>query len=151
MVIVFSSLWSTTSAVEGVTIGVLKNFEKLTGKCQRLQACNFIKKETLAQVFSCEFCETVKNTFFTEHLWTTTSKCAPSKTFLVDFPQYSELFFWASVNVVLTIKALVEFTSVLSSIQIRFFSVKFQIKIRPMNTFYSSNIKIKKLLNVYRI
>ena len=28
----------------------------------------FIKKEILAQVFSCEFCETSKNTFFTEHL-----------------------------------------------------------------------------------
>ena len=27
------------------------------------QACNFIKKETLAQVFSCEFCEISKNTF----------------------------------------------------------------------------------------
>ena len=27
-----------------------------------------IKKETLAQVFSCEFCEISKNTFFTEHL-----------------------------------------------------------------------------------
>ena len=26
--------------------------------------CNFIKKETLAQVFSCEFCEISKNTFF---------------------------------------------------------------------------------------
>ena len=26
------------------------------------QACNFIKKETLAQVFSCEFCEISKNT-----------------------------------------------------------------------------------------
>ena len=25
--------------------------------------CNFIKKETLAQVFSCEFCEIFKNTF----------------------------------------------------------------------------------------
>ena len=34
-------------------------------------ACNFIKKETLAQVFSCEFCEISKNNFFTEHLWTT--------------------------------------------------------------------------------
>ena len=33
------------------------------------QACNFIKKETLAQVFSCEFCEISKNTFFTEPLW----------------------------------------------------------------------------------
>ena len=27
-------------------------------------AINFIKKETLAQVFSCEFCEIPKNTFF---------------------------------------------------------------------------------------
>ena len=32
------------------------------------EARNFIKKETLAQVFSCEFCEISKNTFFTEHL-----------------------------------------------------------------------------------
>ena len=32
------------------------------------EACNFIKKETLAQVFFCEFCEISKNTFFTEHL-----------------------------------------------------------------------------------
>ena len=29
----------------------------------------FIKKETLAQVFSGEFCEISKNTFFIEHLW----------------------------------------------------------------------------------
>ena len=27
------------------------------------EACNFIKKETLAQVFSCEFCEISKNSF----------------------------------------------------------------------------------------
>ena len=38
------------------------------------QACKFIKKETLAQVFSCDFCEVFKNTFFTEHLWTTASE-----------------------------------------------------------------------------
>ena len=30
-------------------------------------ACNFIKKESLAQVLSCEFCEISKNTFYTEH------------------------------------------------------------------------------------
>ena len=36
-------------------------------------ACNFIKKETLAEEFSCEFCEIFKNTFFTEHLWVTAS------------------------------------------------------------------------------
>ena len=32
-----------------------------------------IKKETLVQVFSCKLCEIFKNTFFTEHLWTTAS------------------------------------------------------------------------------
>ena len=31
------------------------------------------RPKTLAQVFSCEFCEISKNTFFTEHLWTTAS------------------------------------------------------------------------------
>ena len=36
--------------------GVLRNFTKFTGK-------HFIKKETLAQVFSREFCEISKNTF----------------------------------------------------------------------------------------
>ena len=38
-----------------------------------LVSCNFIKKETLSQVFSCEFCEIFKNTFFTKHLWETAS------------------------------------------------------------------------------
>ena len=56
--------------------GVLRNFENSQEKtCARVfffyrpEACNFIKKETLAQVLSCEFCEISKNTFFTEHLW----------------------------------------------------------------------------------
>ena len=65
--------------------GVLRKFSKFIGKqlCQSLffnkvaglrpQACNFIRKETLAQIFSCEFCEIFKNTFFTEHLRTTAS------------------------------------------------------------------------------
>ena len=30
----------------------------------RSKAYNFIKKESLAQVFSCKFCEISKNTFF---------------------------------------------------------------------------------------
>ena len=34
--------------------------------------CNFFKKEALAQVFSYEVCK-IKNTFFTEHIWTTAS------------------------------------------------------------------------------
>ena len=43
--------------------GFLKNFAKFTG--------TLFKKKILAQVFSCEFCEIFKNTFFTVHLWTT--------------------------------------------------------------------------------
>ena len=59
---------------------VLKNFAKFTGNMPakvsfliKLQAetCNFIKKETLEQVFPCEFFKIFKNNFFTEHLWTT--------------------------------------------------------------------------------
>ena len=36
-------------------------------------ACNLIKEETLAKVFSCEFCAISKNTFFTEQLRTAVS------------------------------------------------------------------------------
>ena len=51
--------------------GVLRNFAKFTGKQLRQslfliklpQACNFIKKDILAQVFSFEFCEVSKNNF----------------------------------------------------------------------------------------
>ena len=32
------------------------------------QACNFFKKETMVQVFPCEFCEISKNTLFAEHI-----------------------------------------------------------------------------------
>ena len=62
--------------------GVLRKFAKFTGKhlCRSLffkkvagLACHFIKKVTPAQVFSCEYCEICKNTFFTEHLWTAVS------------------------------------------------------------------------------
>ena len=58
--------------------GVLRIFTKFTGKhlCQShffnilaglrsaTSLCNFIKKETLAQVFSYEFCEIFMNNFF---------------------------------------------------------------------------------------
>ena len=39
-----------------------------------LKISQFVKKETLVQVFSWEFCENFKNTFFTEHLRTTASE-----------------------------------------------------------------------------
>ena len=36
-----------------------------------MMICNFIKKDTLAQVFYFEFCEICKNTFFAEYFLTT--------------------------------------------------------------------------------
>ena len=42
--------------------GVLKIFA---------EACSFFKKDTPTQIFSCEFREIFKSTFFTEHLQTT--------------------------------------------------------------------------------
>ena len=39
----------------------------------RSNQCNFVKKETLAQVLSCEFSEISKNTFFTQLVRATTS------------------------------------------------------------------------------
>ena len=38
-----------------------------------VRTATLFKLETLAQVFSCEFCEFSKSTFFTEHVWVTAS------------------------------------------------------------------------------
>ena len=62
--IMYSSKFYLIEA-EAATRGVL--WEKVF-----LEACN-LQKETLAQVFSCEFCEISKNTFFTDHLLGTVS------------------------------------------------------------------------------
>ena len=43
--------------------GVVKIFTKFTGKDLHHPASNFIKDETPAQVFSCEFCEDFKQAF----------------------------------------------------------------------------------------
>ena len=37
------------------------------------EVCDFIKKEALVQVSSCEFCEIVNNTYFEKHLRTAAS------------------------------------------------------------------------------
>ena len=47
--------------------------ENTCARVSILMACNFIEIETLAQVFSCEFCEISKDTFFTEYVWATAS------------------------------------------------------------------------------
>ena len=58
-------------SVKKVFLEISQNSQENT--CARV--CNFIKKETLAQVFFCEFCEISQNAFsyrtrfLTEHLW----------------------------------------------------------------------------------
>ena len=90
--------------------GVLKNFAKFTGKrlCQslfliKLQASvyNFFKKETLAQIFSCEFCETFKSIIFTEHLRATASETSIMKFFVKIFNDY-QLIYCKSTHYLLT-------------------------------------------------
>ena len=48
-------------SVKNVFLQISQNSQQNT--CARPEASNFIKKETLAQVFSCEFCKISKNTF----------------------------------------------------------------------------------------
>ena len=49
------------------------NFWKMCLKVQSGLGLQLYQKETLAQVFSCEFSEICKSTFFTENLWATAS------------------------------------------------------------------------------
>ena len=57
-------------SVKKVFLEISQNSQKNTAEADHITlnflkavACNFIKKETLAQVFPCEFCEISKNTF----------------------------------------------------------------------------------------
>ena len=78
-------------------------FSKFTGKhlCQSLffnkfagQACNFIKKQTLAQVFSCEFCKIFKNTNF----YRTPLVGASKNSFIISYSCWTNIQFWTSWN-----------------------------------------------------
>ena len=65
---------ATTGSVleEKVFLDILQNSQGKT--CATVSfLIKFFKKETLALVFSCEFCKISKNIFFTEHLWATIS------------------------------------------------------------------------------
>ena len=74
----YSESWKSNRPEVFCKKGVLRNFSKFTGKhlCLSLffnKVAGLRQKETLAQVFFCEFCKISQNTFFTEHLWATTS------------------------------------------------------------------------------
>ena len=57
---------------EAATKGALwkKVFLEISENSQKntFARVSFIKKQTLAQMLSCEYCKISKNTFFTEHL-----------------------------------------------------------------------------------
>ena len=48
-----------------------ENMQKIYRRTPMPKARNFIKKKTLEQMVSCEFCKISKNIFLTEHTWTT--------------------------------------------------------------------------------
>ena len=70
----FSAVFRSSHWRCSVRKGVIRNFAKFTGKymCQSLFLITLqarpatLLKKRLAHVFSCEFCEISKNTFFTE-------------------------------------------------------------------------------------
>ena len=81
--------FSTDAKTEAATRDVLQEKVCSARKSCRPKASKFIKKESLAQAFSCEFCENSKNTFFTEHLWATVS----AKTHISTAPIRKERLF----------------------------------------------------------
>ena len=68
------------------------------------EACNFIKKETLAQVFSCESWDIFKNTFFTEHVWAIASVISlPEKPEESKF-SWSKFFLYGDISLQILIE-----------------------------------------------
>ena len=57
------------------------------------EVCNFIKKETLAQVFFCQFYKTFKNTFFTEQLRVTASDIRMQLVVVYNYNQWLKSIF----------------------------------------------------------
>ena len=82
--------------------GVLRNFTKFT--CTRAsfliklqaKACNFIKKETVAQAFSCEFWKISKDTFLYETPRVAASVCPLQET---------SYFLWKQISMTITSKS----------------------------------------------
>ena len=77
--------------------GVFRDFPKFIGKhvCQSLffnkETATLLKKETLAQVFSCELYKIFIKTFFTEHLPTAASVLPKSMSFVTLYELFKHL------------------------------------------------------------
>ena len=89
-------VWSRSSHQRcSIKKGILENSPEVTRKHLYWRDCNFIKKVTLAQVFSCELCKSFKNTFFTEYLRATVSVGRTSAT------QFSYRFTARKIEIIL--------------------------------------------------
>ena len=90
-------------------------------------ACNFVKEETLAQVFSCEFCKISENSFFKGHLRATASLCSITKS--------STVYYWTRKIVICYEKWYGELKSKLSILK-----SKVNIPFRYYLRFLKSNL-----------
>ena len=94
-----SEAFTQRCSVKKMFLEILQNSQEST--CTRVSLLrklqvpvsiyNFIKKGTLAQVFSCESCEISKNIFFTEHLLATAS-CF-SQLIMLKYFSFLNIFF----------------------------------------------------------
>ena len=82
-----SEVFCTKSALK-----ILQNSQKKT--CAQVSFCNLIKKETQAQVFSCEFCTIFKNTYFYRTPLVAASK--PTNGLLVRFVDFNSKHTWSN-------------------------------------------------------
>ena len=97
---------------------------------KRLQVCNFIKKETLAQVFSYEFCEISENNFVAEHLWATASA----------FFQNNNIYYIFNIYLNLKFLVPVRFNTLTTTVPIMW-------KANQLTGFYMMGILVVKVLN----
>ena len=79
--LIFGKIVATSTSNSHRRCSVKKLFSETSpnskeNTCTRVSFLTKLQAETLAQVFSCQFCEVSENTFSTEHLRTTASTCS---------------------------------------------------------------------------
>ena len=125
---------------ENTCIGAF--FNKVAGS----HNCNFIKKRLLTQVFSSEFCQLFKKTYFVEDLWTASSETpAPLSK---NTPSFTEHLQW----LILTFSGFQPATLLKKRLRHRCFSLDFAKFLRtssdrtPPDDFFSClSVNFEKL------
>ena len=114
--------------------------------CFKPKACNFIKNESPAHALLPEFCETLKNIFFTEHLQTTAS--FPMENQLFIFLCFLCLFALNQMFWLKTLKYVLPCCIIFWCNFLMEFGSDF-IKIHLTKTVYKTSIVWKHALNFY--